>query len=207
MEKLLLFGGTFDPPHNGHICLLRAALGAVQPDSVVIMPTGIPPHKAVGHTSGALRMRMCECFLPLFSPMIISDMELVRGGKSYTVDTVRALQKLHPQARIYLPMGSDMLLYFRKWHAYDALLRAVTLVVQCRDTDDLAPVEACAASLRAQGGEVRLVHGPIEEVSSTQVRALAAAGGDISCFVPQQVARLVREYRLYQTEPEREEFI
>ncbi|MEG2394852.1 MAG: nicotinate (nicotinamide) nucleotide adenylyltransferase [Ruthenibacterium sp.] len=200
MEKLLLFGGTFDPPHNGHLCLLHAAIRAVQPDRVVVMPTGLPPHKAAGHTSGELRMRMCACFLPLFSPMVISDMELVREGKSYTVDTVRALQKLYAQARIYLPIGSDMLLYFRKWHAYEILLQAVTLVVHCRDADDLAPVEECAARLRAEGGEVLLVRGPIEEVSSTEVRALAAAGKDISRLVPKNVAQLVRQYRLYQTE-------
>lgn len=200
MRKLLLFGGTFDPPHNGHMCLLSAAIQAVQPDAVVVMPTGVPPHKAVGRTSGALRVQMCECFRPLFPKLIVSDLELTRKGKSFTVDTVHTLRAQNPAARIYLPMGSDMLLYFNKWRDYDVLLRHVTLVAHCRDEGDIAPVEQCAASLRAQGGEVMLVRGPIVEVSSTQVRALAAEGEEISGLVPPLVARLIREHRLYQKE-------
>ena len=200
MEKLLLFGGTFDPPHNGHLCLLRAAIAAVQPDRVVVMPTGIPPHKAAGHTGAALRMQMCACFLPLFSPMTIDDTEIRREGKSYTIDTVRMLHESMPNTRIYLPMGSDMLLYFRKWNRYEQLIRLVTLVVHCREIDDIAPMQAYAASLRAEGADVILVRGHIEEVSSTEVRALAAAGRDIAALVPQSVAELVARHHLYQNE-------
>lgn len=202
MKKLLLLGGTFDPPHNGHMSLLQAAVQAVRPDSVVVMPTGIPPHKEAGHTAAALRLQMCECFRPLFPALTVSDLEIKRAGKSFTVDTVRALyaQKRGADLRIYLPMGSDMLLYFSHWRDYETLLQSVTLVAHCRDKDDITPVEECAAALRARGGEVLLVRGQIVEVSSTEIRARAAAGQDISQLVPPPVAQLVHTHHLYENE-------
>ena len=79
MEKLILFGGTFDPPHMGHMALLRAAIDTVHPDSVLVMPTGTPPHKGGHHADARVRLAMCRCFLPLFGQMVISDEEIVRG--------------------------------------------------------------------------------------------------------------------------------
>ena len=71
--KLLLFGGTFDPPHKGHIRLLQSAIDAVQPDKVVVMPAGIPPHKAASATPASLRLTMCQCFVPLHPDLTVSD--------------------------------------------------------------------------------------------------------------------------------------
>lgn len=200
MEKLILFGGTFDPPHEGHCALLKAAIETVQPSLVLVMPTGIPPHKAAGHTDAALRLAMCTCFLPLFSPMLLDETEILRAGKSYTLDTVHTLQQRYPKAAIYLPMGSDMLLYFQKWYGWQALLASVTLVVQCRKNEDIAPVRACVEELKKQGGKILFTKGEIETISSTEIREKAAHGQDISALVPPNVAQIIAQHHLYQEE-------
>lgn len=198
VNKLLLFGGTFDPPHYGHFSLLKAAMEAVAPDLVLVMPTGTPPHKGGEHTSPALRCTMCECFLTLGSNVQIDTREIERGGKSYTIDTVRALREQYTGAHIYLPMGSDMLLTFTQWRDWRALLGLVTLVAHSRRDADLAPVRAYADKLRALGGDVILAEGEVEELSSTEIRALAARGEPIDALVPPMVERIVERHHLYQ---------
>lgn len=198
MKKILLFGGTFDPPHNGHMHLLAESIRAVQPDLVLVMPTGIPPHKDGGHTPGEVRARMCRCFLPLLRGRVkIDGTELRRAGKSYTADTLRLLRRRYPGAQLYLPMGSDMLLYFKNWYQYRDILRMAALVVLCRDEDDEAPVRVFARALAAEGGRVLFAPGDVLEVSSTEIRAKAAAGESIRALVPPAVARIVEHRGLY----------
>ena len=79
-QKIILFGGTFDPPHNGHMTLLAGAIEAVRPDLVLVEPAGTPPHKRAGGTSAAHRLAMCECFRPLFPELVLDTTEIARGG-------------------------------------------------------------------------------------------------------------------------------
>lgn len=196
-ERILLFGGTFDPPHNGHMTLLAGAVACVRPQLVLIEPSGTPPHKRAGSTPAQHRMAMCECFRPLFSPLLIDDTEIRRGGKSYTVDTVRDIQARYPNARIYFPMGSDMLLWFGNWVAYRELLRRMTIVAHVREDEDAAPMREYAEKLRAEGGTVLFAQAPVFPVSSTQVRAMAARGEPLKGLVPPAVEAYIRENRLY----------
>ncbi len=85
--KTLLYGGTFDPPHNGHMNNLRAALALVRPDRAIVMPAGTPPHKHASATPAALRFAMCQCFKSLSPVVEVSDWEIQQGGRSYTVHT------------------------------------------------------------------------------------------------------------------------
>ena len=169
--KLLLYGGTFDPPHLGHINNLTAAIEAVQPDRVVVMPAGIPPHKKASATPGAVRLAMCQCFLPLHPQMEVSGWEIGQGGRSFTVDTVAMLKSRYPGARIYLCIGSDMLLTFTTWRSWQTLLRDVVLVVQSREVGDENALEEAAAALRAEGGTILFARAPALECSSSDVRA------------------------------------
>ncbi len=197
-ERIILFGGTFDPPHRGHMTLLAGAIACVQPHLVLIEPAGTPPHKQAGHTPAAHRLAMCECFLPLLSPMQIDETEIQRGGKSYTIDTVRTMNARWPDARIYFPMGSDMLLWFRNWVAYRELLGRMTIVAHVREDEDAAPVRACAETLRAEGGTVLFAKAPVFPVSSTQLRAMAARGEPLDGLVPAPVAEYIQTHHLYQ---------
>ena len=90
--KTLLYGGTFDPPHNGHMNNLRAALALVQPDRALVMPAGTPPHKHASATPAELRLQMCACFTALSPAVQVSDWEIRQGGRSYTVHTLEWLR-------------------------------------------------------------------------------------------------------------------
>ena len=134
--KALLFGGTFDPPHAGHMNNLRAAMQAVQPDVVLVMPAGIPPHKHASATPGELRLAMCECFKALGPQVQVSQWEVDRAGRSYTYNTVSMLQEKYPGAQLYMTIGSDMLETFDEWYRWREILAMVTLVVQSREPGD-----------------------------------------------------------------------
>lgn len=202
-QKIILFGGTFDPPHNGHIALLREAIAAVQPDQVLVMPSGIPPHKAAGSTPGTMRAAMCECFRPLFENLVIDTREIERGGKSYTIDTVRELGEEYPKAQLYFPMGSDMLLWFHNWVEYKELLRRLIIVAQVRRNEDAAAAHSAAQELRQQGGRVILTKAPVVAVSSTQVRAALQQGKPAQQLLPGSVAEYIERHGLYRKERER----
>lgn len=194
--KILLFGGTFDPPHNGHIQLLKSAIAAVEPSRVVVMPAGTPPHKAASATPAALRLAMCRCFLPLFSPMEISDWEITRTGKSYTIDTVRMLHSRWPQAQLYLSVGSDMLETFTEWSCWRQLLGLATLVVHSRYAGDEPRLKAAADALRAEGGQVLFTGAPVLEATSSQLRT----GRLDESLVPPEALAVIRANHLYERE-------
>lgn len=198
MERVLLYGGTFDPPHNGHVALLKAACETVRPDVALVTPTGTPPHKEGGETPAALRLEMCRCFLPAWPGVRLDDSEIRRGGKSYTIDTVEAVRARFPQAALYLCVGSDMLLTFHEWRRYRDLLALATLVVHSRWPGDGDALHAAARRLEAAGGRVLFTGGQVLEVSSSALRACLQAGGDIAALVPPQVLAVIRREGLYQ---------
>jgi len=116
--KILLYGGSFDPPHNGHLNNLRAAADRVRPDKIVVMPAGTSPFKEGTNASGALRLEMCRCFAALaqepgMPPLEVSGWEVAQaaaGSRNYTVLTLEMLARENPGAVLYLAIGSDMLL-------------------------------------------------------------------------------------------------
>ena len=136
--KTLLYGGTFDPPHNGHMNNLRAALALVQPDRALVMPAGTPPHKHASATPAELRLQMCACFTALSPAVQVSDWEIRRGGRSYTVHTLEWLRGQDPDGALYLCVGSDMLLTFQEWYRWQDMLKMAALVVESRTGTDEA---------------------------------------------------------------------
>lgn len=199
-QKIILFGGTFDPPHNGHMTLLAGAIETVRPDLVLVMPSGIPPHKAAGSTPGKMRAEMCECFRPLFENLVIDTREIERGGKSYTIDTVRELGTEYPNAQLYFPMGSDMLLWFRNWVEYKELLRRLIIVAHVRRDEDAAPVKQAAKELCREGGRVLFAKAPVFPASSTQVREILHSGASAQELLPPYVVQYIAAHGLYKTE-------
>ncbi len=197
VNKLLLFGGTFDPPHMGHIDLLRNAINCVEPDLVVVMPAGIPPHKSAGVAPASLRYAMCASFKPLFTPLVVSDIEINRRGRSYTLQTVRQLQKKYRGAAIYLSIGGDMLLSFTQWHRYKLLLQEVTLVVQRREHNQ-PELEKAAKKLRDEGAHILFAEGETRPLSSSAIRKGLEAGEDMYPSIPSPAKEIVMQYDLYQ---------
>lgn len=194
--KILLYGGTFDPPHWGHINNLRAAMQAVQPDKVIVMPAGIPPHKAASATPGSLRLQMCRCFLQLGEQVEISDWEISHEGKSYTVNTLRMLHSTYPDAQLYLTVGSDMLTSFRTWREWQSILQLATLVVESREADDAAMLAEFADSLCVDGARILFARAKPVPMSSSEIRQ-GSAGAEA---VPPEVWQIISSRGLYQRE-------
>ena len=179
--KLLLFGGTFDPPHIGHMNLLRGAMQAVQPDLTIVMPAGVPPHKAASMTPGMWRYEMCACFLALEKEcggrIEISDWEIHRQGRNYTIDTVTMLEQKYPGAELYLSVGSDMLLTFTEWRRWPELLQKATLVVESRCEGDMGALHRAARALSAEGGRIVFSQAKALPMASSDIRAGKAPAG------------------------------
>lgn len=194
--KILLYGGTFDPPHWGHINNLRAAMQAVQPDKVIVMPAGIPPHKAASATPGSLRLQMCRCFMQLGEQVEISDWEITHEGKSYTVNTLRMLHSTYPDAQLYLTVGSDMLTSFRTWREWQSILQLATLVVESREADDAAMLAEFADSLCGDGARILFARAKPVPMSSSEIRQ-GSAGAEA---VPPEVWQIISSRGLYQCE-------
>lgn len=208
--RLLLYGGTFDPPHNGHLNNLRAAAARVQPDQVVVMPAGVPPHKQASATPAALRLEMCRCFAAL-EPGVAPQLEVSRwemdqaaqGRQNYTVLTLEMLARRWPGAQLYLAMGSDMLLTFDQWYSWQRILQLAKLVVTSRQLGDDQALHAKAKQLDPSGS--RILFAPVEALpmASSALRARLAAGEDCAAELPPEVRRVIRREGLYQQQPRR----
>ena len=203
--KILLYGGTFDPPHNGHLNNLRAAAARVRPDRVVVMPAGLSPFKQRTSAPGALRLEMCGCFRALAdSPDIpqleVSGWEIAQaeaGKRNYTVLTVEKLAQENPGAQLYLAVGSDMMLSFDGWFRWQDILRIARVVVTSRDIGDAPALHAKAKLLDPSGG--RILFAPVQALpmASSQLRARLAAGEECKTELPEEVRSVIRREGLY----------
>lgn len=173
--KIGLFGGTFNPPHIGHINAAKIFVREISPDLLYIMPSAVPPHKEISFgDEPARRFEMAKKafgFLPCDT--VFSALELARDGKSYTIDTVNEILSVHGKdcGKIYLYVGSDMLFYFEKWKSFRELFEKCIIVTAPRDNDELSEMKECCERFRSgYGAEIILL--PIEPVvvSSTLVR-------------------------------------
>ena len=187
--KILLYGGSFDPPHNGHLNNLRAAADRVHPDKIVVMPAGTSPFKEGTNASGALRLEMCRCFAALaqepgMPPLEVSGWEVAQaaaGSRNYTVLTLEMLARENPSAVLYLAIGSDMLLSFEGWHRWQDILRLAHLVVTSRNVGDAPELHAKALRLDPTGA--RILFAPVQALpmASSDIRTRRA---DASCLPP-----------------------
>jgi len=210
--KILLYGGSFDPPHNGHLNNLRAAAARVRPDRVVVMPAGSSPFKQGTNASGALRLEMCECFRALTEedgtavPQLeVSGWEVAQaaaGQRNYTVLTVEMLARKNPGAQLYLAIGSDMLLSFDGWYRWQDIMRLAHLVVTSRSVGDDPVLHAKAHQLDAVGA--RILFAPVEALpmASSEIRARLAAGEECAAELPEAVRAVIRREGLYQNKKE-----
>ena len=204
--KVLLYGGTFDPPHNGHLNNLRAAADRVRPDKVVVMPAGLSPFKQHTSAPGALRLEICSCFHALEEGMDaipqleVSGWEVAQaeaGSHNYTVLTVEKLARDYPGAQLYLAIGSDMLLSFDGWHRWQDILRLAHLVVTSRNVGDAPELHAKALQLDPTGA--RILFAPVQALpmASSDIRTRLAAGEGCEAELPEAVRAVIRREKLY----------
>ena len=197
-ERIGVLGGTFDPPHVGHLWLATLAADALSLDRVLFMPAGQPPHKRGRKvTSAAERLLMTRLAIsgdPAFS---LCPIEMERPGPSFTVDSVDELLRMYAGARLYLLMAADSLAQIETWREPDRLLSLVEWAVGPRpgiaapDLDDLRRRFGPAAS------RIHLLDGPSLDVSASEIRRRVAAGQAIRYLVPRAVEALIVERGLY----------
>lgn len=187
--KLGIFGGTFDPPHIGHLIAAEDAAQALELDRVLFVPARTPPHKQHRNISPAdVRLRMLQAAVASNERFEVSDVELRRAGPSYTVDTLRELRTRYPGAALYLLLGVDQVAEFGGWREPEEILRLSHLIMLARAGVAAAPqsdiVEQIVAVTRV-------------DISSTMIRERVAAGRGIRYLVPHDVEKIIAAERLY----------
>jgi nicotinate-nucleotide adenylyltransferase len=193
MRRVGLFGGTFDPPHLGHLALAEWAREQLDLERVVFMPAGAPPHKRGRDLSPVeARVAMTRLAVKGQPAFTVSTLETRRRGPSFTVDTLRALKARHPRAKLYLVIGADSLDDFANWHAPREILALATLAVASRPGS--GRVRRPAIGRR---GAVVWLDNPGIALSSSAIRARAASGRSIRYLVPDVVERYIMRRRLY----------
>lgn len=194
--KTGIFGGAFNPVHNGHINLANEAVRQLKLRRLLIVPTFESPHKSTRLLPFEQRAEMCRlAFEGKFErcETEISDIERRLGGVSYTINTIRELAKLYPNSRFFLLIGGDMLYSFREWYKYESILKESKVCAVARGGDNYADMLEFATEM----GRVKVLPADIVNVSSTEIRGRIAKSEDISALVPQRVAEYISENNLY----------
>lgn len=199
MARIGIFGGSFNPPHLGHILAVEEFQRKLGLDKVLLIPASIPPHKrlSANSPSAEARLEMTRLAVRGLENVEVSDIELRRTGASYTADTLCELKRQYPNDDLFLLMGTDMFLSFEKWHCPEEITAAAKLAVAHRDRDSLQTLTDCAERLKKElSAEVILLSNDYLPFSSTSVRAMLAFGfgGD---YLAPRVLDYIRQNRLY----------
>ena len=201
MKRIGIYGGTFNPPHIGHIQAAKYAIEALALDALILIPDRIAPHKVIpsGSPTPEQRLEMITVAAAGEPRFRVSDLELKREGPSYSYLTVLQLKEQYPDAELVLLMGTDMFLSFHTWMKPEVILENAALGVFYRgEKGEIAAIEERKAEMEAQGHTVYLVKNEVVNISSTQMRRLLAfrCAGE---FLPEGVLDYIRENRLYDT--------
>lgn len=197
MAKIGLFGGSFNPIHNGHINLAVSVKNELKLDKVIFIPSGTAPHKSSNeYASAEDRLKMCRLALENYDDFEISDYELCRQGKSYTVYTVRHFKQLYPYDELVWMVGSDMLLTFDQWYEYREILGKVTLAAISRYGSDLNELYKMSEKLSLYG-KIIVVNASAVTISSTKIRKMIKNNEDLSCYLNGKVVKYIMLKNLY----------
>lgn len=194
--RIGILGGTFNPPHLGHLHAATRAKETLELDKVLFIPTNIPPHKVLPVQTAATADR-CEMVRRLTAALpwaVLDTLEIDRGGTSYTVDTLRALHE-RGENELYLIIGTDMLLSFDHiWREPEEIVRLATLAVCARQDEDWTALREKAAQLRrSMNAKISLIEGESLTISSTELRT----GGELRRYTPTVVADYIERNHLY----------
>jgi nicotinate-nucleotide adenylyltransferase len=184
--KTGILGGTFNPPHIGHIVLAEEVLEKLSLDRIFFVPTNLPPHKNGTFIIPEHRIKMLSLAVADNEKFEVIDYEIDRGGVSYTIDTISDLKKTYPDEEFFLIIGSDLARDFSSWHQYEKILSSVKVVVAGRDN---YPFDQDYGFLRAQISQI--------DISSSQIRQLIKQGQPVKHLVNPVVLRYLDENKLY----------
>jgi nicotinate-nucleotide adenylyltransferase len=194
--KIGIMGGTFDPIHLGHLIAADRAKESVGLDEVWFMPTYLPPHKSQAPLATAdQRLEMVHLATSEYHDFQANDLEIKKGGLSYTVETVKVLHELHPNITFFWIIGADMIASLTKWHCIDELVEDVTFIGLKRPGFAYHFEDLPENILK----KVKLVPMPLIDISSTEIRKRLMTGESNRFFVPHSVLSYIKENGLYES--------
>lgn len=197
--KLGVFGGTFDPIHMGHLVVAEEAREQLGLDEVVFVPAGEPWFKAdMRITDASHRFAMVELAVASNPAFLTSDLEMVRSGPSYSVDTLELLHKsLGDAVELFVVLGADALADLARWHKPKRILELATVVGVARPSHLSVDLQQMATDLESSEDRLKLLRGPLTEVSGTEIRRRVRGGLSIRYLVPEPVEAYLQEHMLY----------
>ena len=191
--KIGIFGGTFNPIHKGHLALINRMIERLALDRLILMPAAVPPHKDAGEVIPAAdRVAMCRLAVAGDARVHVSTLEIERGGKSYTVDTLRDLKGVYPDDELILLVGSDMFYTLTEWHCAAELLRMVRIAAMARESDELSRLFEQRDRLNAMGARTDVIVAEPVVISSTEIREHPEHEG-----LPEAVEQYIEQNGLY----------
>ncbi len=202
MARVGIFGGSFNPPHRGHLLAAREQKRLLNLDRVILIPAGIPPHKLLADNSpdSAYRLAMTEALVCRDPALTVSDIELKRKGASYTADTLAALSAALPDDELFLLMGTDMFLSFHTWSRPQVICRYATICLATREKPSEQDEQQIAVQTerlrRDYGARVERIENRYEEMSSTLIRRMLQFDCAENYLTPEVLA-IIKENRLY----------
>jgi nicotinate-nucleotide adenylyltransferase len=192
MKKIGIFGGTFNPPHSGHLIVAESVCDQLNLDKLFFVPSYISPHKKMGEDKLALhRARMVRLAIRSNPRFDLSDMEVKRKGMSFTYETVEAFYRNYPGCKLFLIIGADNFSDFHTWKNPGRILNLASLVVMNR------PLHKSRNAGTKHDTGIRFVLVPDIQISSTEIRAMVHRHASIRYQVPQAVLRYVQRHKLY----------
>ena len=185
-----ILGGTFDPIHQGHLTLARRALKQFKLNQVLFIPAARPPHKKKTRSLTPIKHRfeMVRLVVKACSKFKVSKLEMKRKGPSYTVDTLKSLQKKFPKAKLYLILGQDAYAGVDEWKQPETIRLLAHFIVAKRPGDRVA---------KKTGGWVSWIRMPLCPISSSEIRKTVKCGRELDDYLPQAVNRYIQRHRLY----------
>ena len=201
MERIGIYGGTFNPPHLGHMLAARQAVRLLRLDRLLLIPDRIAPHKVLpeGSASPQQRLEMLQLAAAGIEKAEVSDIELRREGTSFTYLTILELKQRYPNAELVLIMGTDMFLSFDKWRETRIITDHAALGVLYRgEKGEKTAIDAKKAEMEANGVKVELIENEVTAISSTDLRRMLIFGC-AEPFLPEGVGAYIRENGLYGT--------
>lgn len=199
--RIGIYGGTFSPPHMGHVRAAKAFIKAMELSKLFVIPTAIPPHKEPDkRISPEMRFQMCRLAFDI-EGCEVSDIEIKRGGKSYTVLTLEEMERMYPKAELMLLCGTDMFLTLDSWFRSDDIFKMCTVVYVRREFDDDCEkkiLEKTRLYEEQFGAKIRRILPETTVMSSSDVRHLNKNDDDISEMVPEAVEKFIKLHRLYE---------
>ena len=199
MPRIGLFGGTFDPIHNGHLHIARSFADELDLESVILLPAGDPYHKTTPRTAAHHRLAMAEIAAQADSRLAVSDCDIVRQGATYTHDTVQIFRQHFPAAELWLLIGMDSLLQLHTWHRWQNLVRQCRIAAAPRPGSSLAQAPAPLQTWLAEAlpqGRLNILQAEPLPISSSQIRQQLAAE-HTSPDLPPAVLGYIRQHQLY----------